>query len=170
MVARMADIKDAVSRSKNMSAIRSRDTKPEMFIRKALYADGFRYRIAPSNIPGHPDLYVPKYRVAVFVHGCFWHRHPGCRYAYIPKSRTEFWETKFRNNVRRDEEVRAMLEAEDIRILIIWECVIKAIQKKSGDVPGFIRHIEEFIRSDAMRLEVEADENVKTWRDSFDCH
>ena len=162
----MTDIKDRVSRSKNMSAIKSRDTKPELFVRKALFADGFRYRISPKNIHGHPDIYLPKYRMAIFIHGCFWHRHPGCRFAYTPKSRIEFWMEKFQNNVRRDAEVRTKLRENGIRYLVVWECAIKASQKKSGDMQGFIRHIEEIIRSDITEWEVEADEDFKTWRDS----
>ena len=85
------DIKSAEDRSRNMAAIRSKDTKPEIFFRKLLFANGFRYRKNVNYVPGHPDLYLAKYHTAIFVHGCFWHRHKGCKYAYMPKSRQEFW-------------------------------------------------------------------------------
>ena len=91
----MADIVSPERRSKNMSAIRSKDTKPEIYLRKLLFAEGYRYRIAEKSIPGHPDMFLRKYNTAIFVHGCFWHRHQGCKYAYMPKSRVEFWQKKF---------------------------------------------------------------------------
>lgn len=91
----MTDIKSEEERSKNMSAIKSADTKPELFIRKLLFSSGYRYRIQVSNIPGRPDLWLRKYNTAIFVHGCFWHRHKGCRFAYFPKSRVDFWNDKF---------------------------------------------------------------------------
>jgi len=84
-----------------MAAIRSTDTKPEVYIRKELFARGYRYRLHDARIPGHPDLYLSRYNAVIFVHGCYWHRHQGCKYAYTPKSRTEFWKKKFLDNVRR---------------------------------------------------------------------
>ena len=165
----MADIKDADSRSKNMSAIKSRDTKPELIIRKALFADGYRYRVAPGNVLGHPDIYLPKYKVAVFVHGCFWHRHEGCRYAYVPKSRTDFWNTKFINNINRDKVVRKGIKEAGIRCIIVWECAIKKAQKKPENMRMLIKHIEELIASDVVECEVEAGEGVQTWRDNYNC-
>ncbi len=144
----MADIKSAEERSRNMAAIHNRDTQPELFIRKALYRDGFRYRIAPEYIPGHPDLYLAKYNLAIFIHGCFWHRHRGCKYAYTPKTRTEFWQKKFSDNQRRDHEVSVLLEEKGIRELIIWECAIREILKKDADKQAFIDRIESMIISD----------------------
>ena len=114
------DIKSQQERSKNMAAIRSRNTSPELYLRKLLFARGYRYRVNVSNIPGHPDLYLRKYNTAVFVNGCFWHRHEGCRFAYTPKSRVEFWQKKFEANKRRDMQVRAELEE-------IWEKTKKTI-------------------------------------------
>ena len=87
----MTDIKSPEERSRNMAAIRSKDTKPEVYLRKLLFAQGYRYRKNYKKIPGHPDIYLPKYRTAIFVHGCFWHRHQGCKYAYMPYSNIEFW-------------------------------------------------------------------------------
>ena len=101
----MADIKSPEERSRNMRAIRSKDTKPEIYLRKLLFAQGLRYRKNVQKLPGSPDMYLAKYRTAIFVHGCFWHRHQGCKYAYMPKSRTEFWVEKFDINVSRDRLV-----------------------------------------------------------------
>lgn len=101
----MTDIKSEEERSKNMSAIKNADTKPELFIRKLLFSSGYRYRIQVSNIPWRPDLWLRKYNTAIFVHGCFWHRHKGCRFAYLPKSRVDFWNEKFDKNIHRDQQV-----------------------------------------------------------------
>lgn len=153
----MADIKGPAERSKNMSAIRSKNTKPELYIRKELFSRGYRYRIAPSNIPGHPDIYLAKYNLAIFVHGCFWHRHTGCKYAYMPKSRVEFWDKKFSDNIRRDEEVRQLLHSRGIRTFIIWECAIKRAISKKGDPEALFQRIENMIRSDVQFREESAD-------------
>ena len=125
----MADIVSPEKRSQNMSAIRSKDTKPEVYLRKLLFAQGYRYRIADKSVPGHPDIFLRKYNTAIFVNGCFWHRHPGCKYAYTPKSRVEFWQKKFSANVNRDKIVRKELQELKIKQLIIWECTIKEMKK-----------------------------------------
>lgn len=127
----MADTISPERRSQNMSAIKSKDTKPEVYLRKLLYHQGFRYRKNYSGVFGHPDIYLPKYKVAIFVHGCYWHRHSGCQYAYMPKSRIDFWQKKFDNNIRRDQLVRETLVSQGIRCLVVWECTIKKMQKDS---------------------------------------
>ena len=127
----MADTISPERRSRNMSAIKSKDTKPEVYLRKLLYHQGFRYRKNYSGVFGHPDIYLQKYKVAIFVHGCYWHRHSGCQYAYMPKSRVEFWQKKFDDNVRRDQLVRETLENHGIRCLVVWECTITKMQKDS---------------------------------------
>jgi DNA mismatch endonuclease, patch repair protein len=111
-------------RSWNMSRIRSKDTRPEKAVRSLLHNMGYRYRLHVRSLPGTPDLVLPRYRTAVFVHGCFWHRHPECKYAYTPKSRTDFWSSKFAQNIRSHE--RALMELENLgwRVLVIWECEI----------------------------------------------
>lgn len=121
----MADTLTQSERSRVMSRVRSEDTKPEWVLRSALHRLGFRYRLRPRDLPGKPDLVFPKYRCAVFVHGCFWHRHPRCRYATTPKSNTEFWEEKFRRNTKRDAEVAAELRARGWRVLTAWECELR---------------------------------------------
>ncbi|WP_262269594.1 very short patch repair endonuclease [Microvirga yunnanensis] len=109
-------------RSENMRRIRSRDTQPELAVRKALTALKVRYRIHYRQLPGTPDIAIPRLKLAINVHGCFWHRHPGCPDATMPKTNTEFWETKFSRNVERDARKREQLEALGWRELVIWEC------------------------------------------------
>ena len=125
----MADIVSPNQRSKNMAAIRSKDTKPEIYLRKLLFAEGYRYRIAEKSVPGHPDIFLRKYNTAIFVHGCFWHRHQGCKYAYTPKSRIEFWQKKFDDNIRRDAVVEVALQENGVKCLVVWECTIKQMMK-----------------------------------------
>ena len=127
----MADIKTPEERSRNMSAIRSKDTKPELYLRKLLFAEGLRYRKNVQKLPGCPDMYFARYHTAVFVHGCFWHRHEGCKYAYTPKTRMEFWQQKFETNIRRDKVVQEQLAAMNIRCLVVWECTLCVCQPKS---------------------------------------
>ena len=150
----MADIVAPEKRSINMAAIRSKDTKPELYIRKKLFARGYRYRKNTDRVPGHPDIYMSKYRTAVFVHGCFWHRHAGCKYAYIPKSRVDFWMKKFDDNVRRGNVVRQELADADIKCLIIWECTIKQMQKSKAQEAEVLKAIEAFLVTDQKYMEV----------------
>ncbi len=125
----MADTISPERRSRNMSAIKSKDTKPEVYLRKLLYHHGLRYRKNYSGVFGHPDIYLPKYKTAIFVHGCYWHRHEGCQCAYMPKSRVEFWQKKFNENIRRDQLVRETLENQGIHCIVFWECTIKQMKR-----------------------------------------
>lgn len=109
-------------RSWNMSRIRGRDTKPEKVVRSMLHRMGYRFRLHRRDLPGRPDIVLPKYRTVIFVHGCFWHRHGGCLFAYTPKSRREFWQQKFRANRLRDRRSDAALTRLGWRVLVIWEC------------------------------------------------
>ena len=118
----MVDVVDAETRSRMMSGIRGKDTKPELTVRRYLHSRGLRYRLNVKDLPGKPDLVFPKYGVAVFVHGCFWHRHSGCRYATIPSSNKEFWQAKFDGNVQRDKINARRLRALGWRVLVAWEC------------------------------------------------
>lgn len=120
----MTDIVDRATRSRMMSGIRGRDTKPEVIVRKYLHAHGLRYRIAPKNLPGKPDIVLPKYRTVVFVHGCFWHRHEDCQYAATPTSNSDFWRRKFASNVARDQAVMEQLQHLGWKVLVIWECQV----------------------------------------------
>ena len=118
----MTDTLTKKQRSKVMSKVRSRDTKPEWILRCGLHRLGFRYCLKNSQMPGSPDLVFPKFHAAVFVHGCFWHRHPGCKDASTPKSNIDFWERKFAENVERDSRLIRELENLGWRILVVWEC------------------------------------------------
>ena len=150
----MADIISLERRSRNMSAIHSKDTKPEIYLRKLLFSQGYRYRIAEKSIPGHPDIFLRKYNTAIFVHGCFWHRHQGCKYAYTPKSRVEFWQKKFDDNVRRDTVVRNELQATKTKSLVVWECTIKQMMKKADAERQILQYCIEFLRSEDIFLEL----------------
>lgn len=120
----MPDIVTRETRSRMMSGIRGRDTKPELAVRRFLHGRGLRYRLHVNGLPGRPDIVLPQHRIAVFVHGCFWHRHPGCRFAYTPKSRQEFWLTKLESNVVRDQRDQQQLRDLDWRVEVVWECEI----------------------------------------------
>lgn len=149
----MADIKSREERSRNMAAIRSKDTKPEVYLRLLLYHAGYRYRKNYSSVYGHPDLYLSRYKTAIFVHGCFWHRHTDCKYAYTPKSNIEFWQKKFDSNVLRDHKVRDTLHSEGIRELVVWECTIRQVSK-ARENNRLLYQIEEFLHGSDDYMEL----------------
>lgn len=148
------DIKSPEERSRNMAAIRSKDTKPEIYFRKLLFAQGYRYSLNSRKIPGHPDIYLRKYNTAIFIHGCFWHRHSGCQYAYMPKTKVEFWQKKFEANVKRDYVVKMELQEKGIKCLIIWECTVKRLKRNQDDRINYLKKIELFLKTDALFLEL----------------
>ena len=121
----MTDTVDSKVRSRMMSGIKAKNTKPEMLVRRYLHGMGFRYKLHNSSLPGKPDIVLPKYRTIVFVHGCFWHRHSGCMLAYTPKSNVEAWQKKFVDNVMRDNKILAELANTDWQVIIIWECDLR---------------------------------------------
>lgn len=128
-----------------MSGIRGRDTKPEMQVRQWLHGQGFRFRLHQKKLPGTPDIVLPRFGVVIFVHGCFWHRHAGCRYATTPATRAEFWQEKFAMNLRRDARDRAALIAQQWRVLVIWECGLRRRQ----DLAPVAAWIEESLDAEA---------------------
>lgn len=144
----MADIVSKEKRSANMSAIRGKDTSPEIWFRKQLFSAGYRYRKNVSNIYGHPDLYLAKYKTAIFIHGCFWHRHPGCKFAYIPKSNRKFWTEKFQKNIERDAKVQTTLRSQHIKYLVIWECTVKKMIGNEDYKNNILNKILCFLNND----------------------
>ena len=150
----MADIKSEAARSQNMAAIKGKDTKPEIYLRHLLFRNGYRFRKNVSGIAGHPDIWLRKYNTAIFVHGCFWHRHAGCRYAYTPKSRVDFWSKKFEDNKLRDQKVQQELQKANIKCLVVWECSIKAMMKSEEIESQILNGVKQFLQDDTMRLEL----------------
>lgn len=144
------DIKSKEQRSKNMAKIRSKNTKPELMIRSLLHKRGLRFRVNYKGIIGKPDLYFTKKKVAVFVHGCFWHRHKGCKIAYTPKSYLDFWQQKFDTNIQRDSVVRTALLSDGIRILVIWECTVKRMARSTDESERIIEAAVSFITEDEL--------------------
>ena len=126
----MADVHEPETRSYNMSQIKGKNTKPEMMVRKFLHANGFRYRLHNKNLPGKPDLTLKKYNTVIFVHGCFWHGHEGCKYFVIPKSKTQWWKNKIYGNKKKDLENISLLEKEGWNVIVIWECELKNDKKE----------------------------------------
>lgn len=128
----MADVHDPETRSYNMSRIRGKDTKPEMVVRKFLHSKGFRYKLHDKSLPGKPDIVLPKYRTVIFVHGCFWHGHEGCKYFVIPKTRTEWWLEKIGRTNAQDIDHQKELEKLGWKVYVIWECELKRNIKKNA--------------------------------------
>ena len=118
----MSDIFDSAKRSEIMARIRNRNTKPELAVRRIAHGLGYRFRLHRRDLPGCPDIVFPRYKAVILVHGCFWHQHPGCKFAYKPKTRTQFWETKFEGNVARDKRNELALSNLGWKTMVIWEC------------------------------------------------
>lgn len=126
----MADVLTKEQRHLNMSRIRSKNTKPEELVRKFLFNNGFRYRKNDNRYPGKPDIVLPKYKTIVFIHGCFWHQHQGCKAARIPDTNAAFWKDKFTRNILRDQQEQNELRNEGWYVIVIWECEISTIKKR----------------------------------------
>lgn len=142
----MVDILSAGERSERMSRIRSRDTAPELALRRRLHALGLRYRLHDRRLPGRPDLVLPRYRAAIFVHGCFWHRHGGCSIATTPKTNTAFWQDKFDRNVSRDARSSAALAEAGWRVFTVWECELNSgvrAASSAARVAALIRDVDQ---------------------------
>jgi DNA mismatch endonuclease, patch repair protein len=141
----MADVHSKEIRSYNMSRIKSKDTKPEMLVRKFLFSNGFRYRLHSKNLPGKPDIILPKYRAVIFIHGCFWHGHEGCKYFVIPKTRTDWWLSKIKGNQRNDKIKANLLKKEGWKIITIHECQLK-IKKKEKTLKSILKRLSQYER------------------------
>lgn len=146
------DILSAEQRSLNMSRIRGRDTSPELVVRRALHAAGFRFRLHGKDMPGRPDLVLAQYRTALFVHGCFWHCHEGCPVHRIPRTRRDFWESKLKGNVERDERDQLQLVAAGWRVLVVWECAIRGSRKLPAE--QLIQRCTAFLTSNGAYEEI----------------
>lgn len=121
----MADVHTKEIRSYNMSQIKGKNTKPEMLVRKFLFANGYRYKLHDKTLPGKPDIVLPKYKTVIFVNGCFWHGHKNCKYYVVPKTRTEWWLNKINGNISNDEKAYKALKKEGWKIITIWGCDLK---------------------------------------------
>ena len=126
----MSDHLTIEQRHKNMAAVKSKDTKPEMVVRKYLWSRGFRYRVNNPRLPGHPDIVLRKYHTCIFVNGCFWHGHEGCKYFRMPKTNTEFWERKISRNKERDREEQKKLARMGWHCITVWECELKGERRE----------------------------------------
>lgn len=146
----MTDVFTGQKRSEVMSRIRSKDTKPELLVRRYLHGLGFRFRLHKKGIPGRPDLWLPKYNAAIFVNGCYWHQHQGCKFAYTPKQNRQFWKAKFESNIARDMENLAILERRGIRVLVLWECQLKSKANCEKTLP----EVANWLRSDRNSHEI----------------
>lgn len=146
----MADVVDQQTRSRMMAGIRGKNTKPELLLRRALHARGFRYRLHGRDVPGKPDLVLPKHQAVVFVHGCFWHHHQGCRFATTPSTRPDFWQAKFTANRSRDAKVASMLTRDGWRIATVWECALR----KGALVTLTAVRLETWLDGNVAQLEI----------------
>ncbi|WP_281069269.1 very short patch repair endonuclease [Rhizobium leguminosarum] len=146
----VADIVDKQTRSRMMAGIKGKDTKPELMLRKALHARGFRFRLHAEDVPGRPDLVFAKHQAVVFVHGCFWHRHSDCRYATTPSTRPDFWRGKFDANIARDGAVVEALLDRRWRVATVWECALR----KPDTIQVTVDSVCKWLLSDSRRLEV----------------
>ncbi|MBC3539573.1 very short patch repair endonuclease [Rufibacter sediminis] len=126
----MADVHSKEVRSFNMSRIRGKNTKPEVLVRKFLFSKGFRYRLHDKKLPGKPDIILPKYKTVIFVHGCFWHSHDGCKYFVLPKTRTDWWANKLLTNKNKDLQNEKLLAEQGWKVLTVWECELKSKTKE----------------------------------------
>lgn len=125
----LMDVHDQKTRSYNMSRVKGKDTKPEEIVRKYLFSQGFRYRKNDKRLPGKPDIVLPKYKTVIFVNGCFWHKHEGCKYFVWPKSNSEFWKEKIESNIVRDKKQYEELKNAGWHVIIVWECELKKKQR-----------------------------------------
>ncbi len=141
----MADTISPEARSRVMSRVRGRNTAPELHVRRAVWAEGFRYRLHVRKLPGTPDLALAKYRLAVFVHGCFWHQHDGCRNAKRPSSNREYWDKKLDGNAARDARHRIQLEESGWAVATIWECSLKS------DTESLLERLKNMRKDNALR-------------------
>ena len=156
----MPDKLSPEQRRRCMSRIRGKDTKPEILVRKGLFARGFRFRVQDRRLPGKPDIVLPKYRVAILVNGCFWHGHKGCRYATRPKSNVHFWDAKIARNRHRDEVTAAHLEALGWTVITVWECELSSKDAAKEKIDGLAEEIRAVGERRMMAEKLRRSENA----------
>lgn len=145
------DIVKKSVRSRMMSGIRGKNTKPELVVRRYLHASGLRFRLHKRGLPGRPDLVLARWNVVVFVHGCFWHGHDGCRYFRVPGTRTDFWVKKIGGNAERDVRTERQLRELGWRVIVIWECAIRNNREEA------LRELVTQIRGDAVAVQIQSE-------------
>ncbi|WP_239922876.1 very short patch repair endonuclease [Vibrio mediterranei] len=148
------DVHDKETRSKNMRAIKSRDTKPELMIRRLLHRNGYRFRVSSSRLPGKPDIWMAKWNTAIFVNGCFWHKHD-CEMFKLPGTRTDFWLKKLEGNSKRDREKIQELTSSGIRVLVIWECSLRGKAKLTPEM--LLSLVKTFLLTDNQTAEISSE-------------
>jgi len=148
----MADVVDKETRSRMMSGIRAKDTKPELVIRSALHRAGFRFRLHRRDLPGTPDIVLPRYNAVINVHGCFWHYH-GCKYSKVPETRTDFWLKKLEANRDRDKKKSGELAVAGWRELVVWEC---ALRSGEWTIKELVADITEWLENDSLATQIPA--------------
>lgn len=148
----MVDVHDPATRSYNMAAIRGKNTQPEVWLRKAIFRKGFRYRLHRRDLPGTPDIVLPRYRAVIFVHGCFWHGHDGCPMFKLPETRRAFWLDKISSNKARDARHLNELESAGWRVLEVWECALKGKRRLDTDV--LVKQVVSWIKSNKGHTEI----------------
>ena len=152
----MADTMTHEQRSRCMSAVKGKDTKPEMIVRKYLFSKGLRFRLHVRSLPGNPDIVLPKYKTVVFINGCFWHGHEGCKYYRLPKSNVEFWESKITNNKNRDVLNEIKLKELGWRVIRIWECEIRRVQDRNQSLERLYNQIvKRFTRYEENEIPIQ---------------
>lgn len=147
----MADIVDSSTRSRMMAGVKSKNTKPELLIRGLLHKRGFRFRLHVKDLPGKPDIVLPKYNSVIFVHGCFWHGHKECPFFKLPSTRTEFWKEKILRNQANDSKSIELLHNANWKVCIVWECSIRGAKK---DLNKVINRISEWLLSTELFIEI----------------
>lgn len=147
----MVDIVDPSTRSRMMAGIKGRNTKPELLVRSLLHKKGFRYRLHVKDLPGKPDIVLPKYRSVIFIHGCFWHGHQGCHLFKLPATRTEFWKEKINRNQMNDLKAVNLLLASNWKVCIVWECSIRGAKK---DPEKVVSKISDWLSGNELFLEI----------------
>lgn len=163
----MADVMTSEQRSRCMAAIKGKDTKPEMIVRKYLFSRGLRFRVQVRKLPGTPDIVLPKYKTVIFVNGCFWHGHEGCKYFRLPKSNIEFWKEKIEGNIERDTRNEVELKALGWRVIRVWECDIKAVNGREEYLQSLYNTIINPFRTYSEGVET-TDISIAAEPDEFD--